>query len=274
MQNIFTCPVCKTPMTIENNKSLVCPNKHNFDLAKCGYVNLAVHKHSANSGDNKELINSRRNFLKNEFYLPLSNLINELANSVLTNNSNILDSGCGTGYYINKLYESRNNLGFADIMAGIDISKDGITVATKSTAKAINYAVASVFDMPFADSFADLIISVFAPYAINEFYRVLKKGGYCIVVYPAKEHLIELKSVLYGDKVYENAKSFDFSPLTVKETKELKFNMYLPSSTDILNLFNMTPYTYKTSKQAKEKLLELNSLSVTAHFTVIILNKQ
>lgn len=273
MQEIFNCPICKKPLSLKLN-SLICPQNHNFDLAKSGYVNLVIHKNSSNPGDNKELIYSRKEFLNKDFYKPLSNLINQTANTLLNKNSTIIDSGCGTGYYLDNLYKDRITSGFVDKMIGIDISKEGILIASKTTSKQINYAVASVYTMPFANNFADLIVSVFAPYAIQEFYRVLNSDGYCLVVYPAKEHLIELKNVLYADKVYENAKNFDFSPLAVEEYKEIKFIMNLNSSQDIINLFNMTPYAYKTSIQAKAKLLELNSLNITAHFTLAVLKKE
>lgn len=273
MQEIFICPICKKQLSLKNN-SLVCPQNHSYDLAKSGYVNLVIHKNSSNPGDNKELICSRRDFLNRDFYKPLSDLINLTASKLLNKNSIIIDSGCGTGYYLDNLYKDRIKHGYEDTTVGIDISKEGILIASKKTSKSNNYAVASVYSMPFADNFANLIISVFAPYAIQEFNRVLLPDGYCIVVYPAKEHLIELKNILYADKAYENDKSFDFSSLEVISSQEIKFTMNLSSSQDISNLFNMTPYAYKTPAQAKAKLLELNALDITAHFTVAVLKKE
>ncbi|SUG29738.1 23S rRNA methyltransferase A [Salmonella enterica subsp. arizonae] len=35
----FTCPLCHQPLTQSNN-SFVCPLRHQFDVAKEGYINL------------------------------------------------------------------------------------------------------------------------------------------------------------------------------------------------------------------------------------------
>lgn len=38
--NLFACPFCQQALFLAEN-SLKCNNKHSFDLAKFGYVNLA-----------------------------------------------------------------------------------------------------------------------------------------------------------------------------------------------------------------------------------------
>lgn len=35
----FTCPLCHQPLTQINN-SVICPQRHQFDVAKEGYINL------------------------------------------------------------------------------------------------------------------------------------------------------------------------------------------------------------------------------------------
>ena len=39
---------------------------------------------------------------------------------------------------------------------------------------------------------------------------------------------------------------------------------------DILHLFEMTPYYYKTSREDQERLMKLDSLSVTASFELLV----
>lgn len=65
------------------------------------------------------------------------------------------------------------------------------------------FAVASSFQLPFIDKFADLIVCTFAPVSNDEYARVLKDGGKLVVVSPSPRHLFELKEVLY-EKPYEN----------------------------------------------------------------------
>ena len=51
----FSCPLCHQPLTQANN-SFVCPGRHQFDVAKEGYVNLlpVQHKRSRDPGDSAE----------------------------------------------------------------------------------------------------------------------------------------------------------------------------------------------------------------------------
>ena len=60
------CPVCGKVLEKED-RSLVCADRHSFDLARQGYVNLlpVQHKHSQNPGDDKAMVRARRAFLTN-----------------------------------------------------------------------------------------------------------------------------------------------------------------------------------------------------------------
>lgn len=60
----FTCPLCHQPLTQINN-SVICPQRHQFDVAKEGYINLlpVQHKRSRDPGDSAEMMQARRAFL-------------------------------------------------------------------------------------------------------------------------------------------------------------------------------------------------------------------
>ena len=60
------CPICKEKLNLVN-KSYYCLNKHCFDLAKEGYLNLNL-KNSQNTGDENEMIKARKRFLEKDYY--------------------------------------------------------------------------------------------------------------------------------------------------------------------------------------------------------------
>ena len=61
----FACPICQDNLTLVEN-SLKCSNRHSFDLAKFGYVNLAPQiKQSANY--DKENFQNRQQILEAAF---------------------------------------------------------------------------------------------------------------------------------------------------------------------------------------------------------------
>ena len=74
--NLLMCPVCREALHL-TEKTWSCVNKHSYDVAKQGYVNLHVvqHKHSKNPGDTVESVQARRAFLSAGFYAPLQHAV-------------------------------------------------------------------------------------------------------------------------------------------------------------------------------------------------------
>ena len=63
------CPVCGAVLIRQENRC-ICENRHSFDVARQGYVNLLTvqQKHSLHPGDTREQVISRRAFLEGGFY--------------------------------------------------------------------------------------------------------------------------------------------------------------------------------------------------------------
>ena len=94
----YQCPICSEPLGREGN-SLVCPNRHSFDIARQGYVNLLTvqQKHSLDPGDTRQQVLARREFLEAGYYAPISDALNHAALRCHAQGE-ILDIGCGEGY--------------------------------------------------------------------------------------------------------------------------------------------------------------------------------
>lgn len=86
---------------------------------------------------------------------------------------------------------------------------------------------------------------------------------------PLEKHLWELKSAVY-DAPYENeVPPHDIEGFRLVGEEKICYTFALESGKDITDLFNMTPYCYKTSQQDREKLEKLSSLTVSAQFSVL-----
>lgn len=259
---MIICPNCKSILK-KYDKVYKCSNNHSFDIAKEGYVNLLLNKSS--SGDNLEMIRARKEFLEKGFFDPLIDKLIYSINNLKLNNPSILDIGCADGYYTNTIAN------FFPNTVGIDISKDAIKLAAKKY-KNLKFIVASAKDLPIKDSSCDVILNVFAPHFPEEFLRVLKINGYLIKVTPNKNHLLELKEILYEDVYLTKEKSITEDDLIEIHNEDLTYQIDLENK-DILNVFTMTPYSHTTGKNANEKLSKINNLRLTIDFNISILKK-
>ena len=276
---MYICPVCKKKLKRQEN-SWRCQNGHSFDIARKGHVNLlTTAKHNPKTaGDSAEMMKSRTGFLDKGYYRPLAEKIRDVLAEKLTDKTSpvVIDSGCGEGFYT-EVFSSLENVRFY----GIDISKHGIAhCMTRVHLAGINnceFAVASSFELPFADESADAVVSVFAPVCNDEYARVLKKDGVLLVVSPSPKHLFELKAAVY-DKPYENKPNKyglnKFCPLEEKgEEIVFEYKTTVTSGEDIQSLFMMTPYCWKTSEEGMARLRALESIELTCGFVIQIYYK-
>ncbi len=272
---ILICPICKSELSNNNsNNTLSCVNKHSFDYAKEGYVNLHIGKGSKNSGDDKVMVNSRRDFLNKGFYEPISTKLNEiLLNDLLANNNyelshkrKLLDIGAGEGYYTNKMQEVLKEF---EIYA-LDISKEAVIKGSKSY-KNINWIVASGLSQPFKNESFDYLTVLFSKNFPEEFYRILRRNGLLIVVSPNKDHLVDIKKIVYPVVKYENSDPNDElkSRFSLIKRENIVYRSKIIGN-DIKNLFNMTPYRWKSPIEGVGRLNELEELIVTVDVNVDI----
>lgn len=267
---MYICPKCKSPL-LRDKSTMRCQANHCYDIASQGYVNLLLgSKSTSKHGDNKEMINARRAFLNLGHYEFIIKELSKLISRYTSADSPvILDAGCGEGYYTDKLLKTLAN---AEIY-GIDVSKEAVLKASAAY-KAPHFAVASVNAIPFPDSSFDAVLSLFAPLAEEEFARLLKENGVFITVSPSPRHLFGMKEKIY-DTPYENPVT-TFSPTLFDKLEEriITSEMTLDNRSDILNLFNMTPYCYNTGKVGTERIKAVESLSTEIGFVFGIYKKK
>ena len=210
----FACPICQENLTLVES-SLKCSNRHSFDLAKFGYVNLAPQiKQSANY--DKENFQNRQQILEAGFYQAI---LEDISDLLATNPSakTVLDIGCGEGFYSRKLQESHPDKTFY----AFDISKDSVQIAAKSEPNwAVNWFVGDLARLPIKDASMDILLDIFSPANYGEFQRVLSKDGILIKVIPTKNHLKEIRQM-----VQDQLTKKDYSNQDIKEHFQEHFSI-------------------------------------------------
>ena len=261
----FACPICQENLTLLET-SLKCCNRHSFDLAKFGYVNLAPQiKQSVNY--DKENFQNRQQILEAGFYRAILEAISDL----LSNSKNaktILDIGCGEGFYSRKLQERHPDKTFY----AFDISKDSVQIAAKSEPNwAVNWFVGDLARLPIKDASMDILLDIFSPANYGEFRRVLSKDGILIKVIPTENHLKEIRQ-----KVQDQLTNKDYSNQDIKNHFQEHFTI-LSSQTASLTktitadqlqaLLSMTPLLFHID-QSKIDWSQLTEITIEAEILV------
>lgn len=266
--NLLMCPVCREKLNLVD-KTWQCEHRHSYDIAKQGYVNLHVvqHKHSKTPGDTVESVQARRAFLSAGFYAPLQQAVVEKLRQLRI--ENLLDIGCGEGYYTDAMQ--------AEVLqcVGVDIAKNAVQVAAKLNSD-VTWVVGTGATLPVLDQSIDLCSSLFSPIPQQEILRVLKDKGYLLVVTPAPEHLFAIREALFEEVKPHEPNKFvqqlaqDFELI---ESHVVSADLTLPQQ-QLKNLIAMTPYAYKAKVERRSALEALAEFKVTAQFQLYLFQKK
>ena len=252
------CPICGSKLNTVG-KSCVCSNGHCFDIARQGYVNLLTvqQKHSLHPGDTREQVLARRAFLEAGFYAPIADALIETAKN-LGVTGEILDVGCGEGYYSARLAAA---LGLP--LTGMDISREAVRCAAGKY-KDFLWLCATASHIPLADQACSLVTSLFALTMPAEFHRVLVPGGYFFQVLAAEDHLLGLKSVIYDQIFHKHKETTAAYPgFTLVKSIPIRFS-FTVTGEQVEHLLAMTPHVFRIGKQGADRLHHCPELTDTA----------
>ena len=247
----YICPLCALPLTL-TQRTWGCPQAHKFDMAKEGYVNLlpVQKKNSKDPGDNQQMMFARREFLNAGYYQILSDRVNQLALQYASSAQQILDIGCGEGYYSHRLYNALVAHHFC-YLQGVDISKSAIKYAAKRYPN-LSFCVASAYEMPIPSNSIDLAIRIYAPSKVEELQRIMAPSGILITVSPGPLHHFALKQQIYDQPRLHPESEARVDGFECLHQERLSAQLELNDSKVIGNFLEMTPYAWKFTAEQKQ----------------------
>jgi 23S rRNA (guanine745-N1)-methyltransferase len=191
---LLRCPVCRLDLAGAAG-FLACRNRHSFDLAREGYVNLLDGRRRSlmARGDSAEQLDHRTAFLEAGHFDPVAAAIAahiaHAGPASAARGWRVLDAGCGTGHHLATVSAA---LPTPVIGLGFDIARTAAQRAARRW-RELAFAVADVWaEWPVRDEAADLVLSIFAPKNFAEMARVLRPGGWLALAHPGPDHLAEL----------------------------------------------------------------------------------
>ena len=249
-QDAFCCPICGTRMKVTKSGRFICKKEHTFDVSKKGYINLLNETKKTNY--DKELFKSRKEIFQQGFYLTVADeikkIILEFAQSQKLEKINILDAGCGEGYYSNHVAELEQVNIF-----GFDISKEAVSLATDYPSE-VSWCIADLSNLPFKERSMDIILDVFTPANYKEFKRVLKNQGLLIKAIPGDEYLKEIRELAaeqLSSKNYSNEDTVKYAESHMRLLGRKKICYAVPVTKDqVMDFIRMTPMTSRLDREA------------------------
>ncbi len=280
--DFIRCPVCGERLH-PTEGSILCPNGHTYDIARQGYVNFLPPGKASNprSGDDRGMLEARRRFLSKGYYDRFDDTVSDLVCRRDAEGTVLMDLGCGDGYHtVRTVREIFGHTGRGVMALGFDASKNGAVMACRLAEDAglhsrglftgpdaegpeAHFLPANIFRLPVAGQCADAVISMFAPIPWDEVRRILKPGGELIVVSAGREHLIEMRQV-----IYEKVEIGDFRPeapsgFGCTGTKADRYTISVGKAEDLEDLLKMTPHYYRATGGRKEELRSRGSMDLT-----------
>lgn len=265
------CPQCGAPLALFENRSLVCVQRHCFDLSTKGYINLAPgHNQSAEKYD-AALFESRSRVFADGFYAHVAQALQTVMERHMATMNHNPDAGEPPAPSVRltgsssapspadqaiPLHESNLPQSFAPLVVdvgcgegyyarvlaesathpavvGVDLSRDAILAAARQ-APTLHWFVADLTRLPFADHSADVLLDVLTPADYREFARVLKPDGLLLKVIPADDYLCEIRQA-----VAEQLHSSEFSNARVQE--HLRANAQVVEQLSVRRTLPVTP---------------------------------
>ncbi|PFG55684.1 23S rRNA m(1)G-745 methyltransferase (EC 21151) [Vibrio sp. ES.051] len=270
----YQCPLCHQPLALKE-KMFKCEKNHQFDLAKEGYVNLmpAHHKRSKDPGDNQDMMQARRRFLEGNYYDPMRQEIAQLcANYTQGTAHQVLDIGCGEGYYTDQIQKVMQKQSDNAAVYGLDISKVAIRYAAKRYTHC-HFSVASSHRLPFADESLDAIVRIYAPCKAAELQRVVRENGVILTVTPAGRHLYQLRERIYQDVRLHSEEPESIEGYRLEHQKKLNYVMDLKDGA-AFDLLQMTPFAWKATDELREELKSTTLFQCEADFMLHVYRKK
>ena len=263
-----------------------CGRGHSYDRAREGYCNLLVvqHKASRDPGDSREMVAARRRFLEAGHYAPIADAVfaHVLLGGLVQIEDcspempfNILDAGCGEGYYLDRLSALANACLDPGILtlAGIDVSKWAVRAAARRACP-VTWLVANNRHPPFAPASVDIILCLFGFPVWEGFRAVLRPGGHVLLVDPGPDHLIELREIIYPQvtrSVPASLAAAEGAGYQCVQATTLRFPVSLTSPQSITDLLAMTPHAHRLSQTGRDALARQQTLTVTADVCIRVL---
>jgi len=277
--HIFSCPVCRYELFVDE-RSLICPHGHRFDLSKHGYVHLCLQ--AAGTKYDKSMFAARRMLSQTGLFEPLAEaiatrIVKDLEPRAEHDTLKILDAGCGEGWHLERIHSLvRQNAAQPTLGIGIDLAKEGVTSAAKSY-KELLWCVGDLANPPLVSQQFNVILNILSPANYDAFHRLLCEGGIVIKVIPDRYYLRELREALWEgrQRSFSNDRTMKLFKEHFEHIEAQRVRYTYPLGPgQVQSLLAMTPLAWRTEDSKLKHFVAHPPTEITVDLAVMIGSKR
>lgn len=270
---ILKCPVCGGRFQAAGPRSLECFQRHTFDFAKQGYLNLM--SHPVHSHYDKELFAARRSIIaESKLYAPMHETIARVIHAYAgapASAPRVADMGCGEGSHLQGILRQLNSP--EGLGVGIDLSKEAIRLAARQEANAL-WIVSDLAHAPLQDQSVQVVLNLMSPANYGEFQRMVAPGGVVVKVVPGADYLRELRASLYDGhekRIYSNEKTVMLfrRHFPVMEVTPLKYRQQLRAE-QLRDLVRMSPLAWSAEQKRITAFTQREATEITIDVEILV----
>ncbi|MGL5948042.1 MAG: putative RNA methyltransferase [Aeromonas sp.] len=185
------CPRCRALLQHHvASGGYYCANKHHFDPAPEGFLDLIPGKKNPKDSDSRALLRAKRHFLTAGHQQPL---VDDLATLLegIGGEHELIHLGCGEGYFCRALAAHLPTWRFA----GIERAQNAIFAANKAQPEA-QFVIADPTHPPLAAAQAEVLLVNDLKLSGAQLSQWLRPGGHLLHIQPGPEHQWQLRTFL------------------------------------------------------------------------------
>jgi 23S rRNA (guanine745-N1)-methyltransferase len=257
------CPVRECgEILARSGRTLLCPRRHSFDVARSGYINLLQpqDRRSKSPGDSPAAVAARHRFHAAGHEEPLVRMLLEMiATLPLPAHPAVLDVGCGDGYHLRALAAAREIDSH-----GLDLSVSAVDLAARLAPGALWVVANADRFLPYAPGSFGLVLSLTARMNPPELRRVLAPEGRALVAVPGADDLVELRQAVLGEGRLRDRAERTVADFAGDFELESHRTVRYPVRLDAAGVVDLLSLTYREARDSRrERAAALDGLDVT-----------
>ena len=253
--DLLRCPLCGQALSFSNG-SLICGNRHCYDISKKGYVNFLTS--SKKTPYQKVLFENRAAVFRAGCYRAVLDELEAILTRYAPPGAVVLDVGCGEGYYASALQQNGRRV------LGLDNVKEAIGLASRGQPD-VGWMVADLSHIPLRSGCVDVLLNFLTPANYGEFLRLLAPDGIVVKAVPGAGYLQEIRQAVSAQlrhKSHDNqavAAHFDRHMDRIETRRVVRT---YPVSPDLAEAFlHMTPMTFHIDTNAVD-IANLHAMTI------------